>query len=186
LNAEGELDAAATKATMQYWEACPEVLNDFPIDNNPAIAAQGSFRGYTNRFTMSNVSKKDGDYSDFKKDNTENTQAGDTFSNESADMAAWTDSARAGCITGFAVFGLGILFTVAMIAIDMRKRKQWYEELIADDLQKMRQLGMDNKMAEINKELAARLAGGKDEAGVDDQLVTQALELRAEDFARYM
>lgn len=73
-----------------------------------------------------------------------------------------------------------------MIAIDMRKRKEMYEEKIQEDLQTLERLGMGPRMAEVNRELAARLAGGKDEAGVDDQLVTQALELRADEFARYM
>lgn len=41
-------------------------------------------------------------------------------------------------------------------------------------------------MKEMQVELAARLAGGATETGVDDQLVTQALELRNEDFAKYM
>jgi len=41
-------------------------------------------------------------------------------------------------------------------------------------------------MAEFDKELAARLTGEKGAEGVDDQLVTQALELRAEEFAAYM
>lgn len=41
-------------------------------------------------------------------------------------------------------------------------------------------------MGEMQKELAVRLAGGVTEAGVDDQLVTQALELRPEDFAKHM
>lgn len=131
---------------------------------------------------MSNVLK--GDSSGFS-DALGNPDA-EGYANESVSYAAWTDSARMGCIIGFAAFGLGILFTVTMIALDMRKRKQWYDELIADDLQKMKQLGLDSKMAEIERELAARLAGGKDESGVDDQLVTQALELRAEEFAKYM
>lgn len=61
-----------------------------------------------------------------------------------------------------------------------------YEELIAEDLQKMKQMGLDSKMREMDAELAARLAGAKEEGGVDDQLVTQALELRQDEFARYM
>jgi hypothetical protein len=47
-------------------------------------------------------------------------------------------------------------------------------------------MGLGNKMKEMQVELAARLAGGAAETGVDDQLVTQALELRNEDFAKYM
>jgi len=98
----------------------------------------------------------------------------------------WTDSAKLGCIVGFATFGLGILFAVVMIVVDMRKRKQMYEDLIQEDLQKMEQLGLGSKMAEINKQLEERLQGAKDEAGVDDQLITQALELGPGEFAQHM
>lgn len=41
-------------------------------------------------------------------------------------------------------------------------------------------------MEEFSKELATRLAGIKDDEGVDDQLVTQALELREEEYEKYM
>lgn len=64
-----------------------------------------------------------------------------------------------------------------MIVVDMRKRKQMYEDLIQDDLAQMSRLGLDNKRGELEKELNERLAGIKDDAGVDDQLVTKALEL---------
>lgn len=47
-------------------------------------------------------------------------------------------------------------------------------------------MGLGNKMAEFQKELAVALAGGVAETGVDDQLVTQALELRPEDFSKHM
>lgn len=47
-------------------------------------------------------------------------------------------------------------------------------------------MGLGNKMNEMNVELAARLAGGKEDVGVDDQLVTQALELSPSDFAKHM
>jgi hypothetical protein len=48
-------------------------------------------------------------------------------------------------------------------------------------------MGMGAKVnVEFAAELAARLAGGKEAEGVDDQLVTQALELRPEDFAKHM
>ena len=47
-------------------------------------------------------------------------------------------------------------------------------------------MGLGDRMAEFDRELVARLAGEKGAEGVDDQLTTQALELRAEEFAKYM
>jgi len=61
-----------------------------------------------------------------------------------------------------------------------------YEELIQEDLQKMQQMGLGGEMAEINKQLAERLAGTKEEGGVDDQLITKALELENEEFQQHM
>ena len=109
-----------------------------------------------------------------------------TFMNESDDRNTWTDTAKIGLILGFGSFGLGIMGVVAMIAMDMRKRMQMYEDKISEDMTQMTNLGLQNKFKEMEVELAARLAGGKDETGVDDQLVTQALELRHEEFAAHM
>ena len=61
-----------------------------------------------------------------------------------------------------------------------------YQELIDGDLAKLGSMGLGSKMREFEKELAVRLAGVKDDEGVDDQLVTQALELRREEFEKYM
>jgi len=43
------------------------------------------------------------------------------FSNESVDMNGWDkiSSAATGCMIGFIVFGLGIVYAVIMIIIDM-------------------------------------------------------------------
>jgi hypothetical protein len=149
------------------------------------MGPKGSYRGYTNQFTFSNVGTKgyekwaDTDDAKIKMPN---------YSNESVDMNPFpkTPSAKWGCIIGFAVFGLGIIYAVIMIFIDMARRKAMYEELIQEDLQKMQQMGLGGELAEINKQLAERLAGAKEEGGVDDQLVTQALELRPDEFAKHM
>lgn len=61
-----------------------------------------------------------------------------------------------------------------------------YQELIDGDLAKMDSMGLTSKMREFEKELAERLAGKKDDEGVDDQLVTQALELGREEYAKYL
>lgn len=109
-----------------------------------------------------------------------------TWDNESEGYGEWSDVAKVGAIAGFGVFGLGILLVITAIAIDMRRRMAMYEELIAEDLDKINQMGLGGKMGEFEKELAVRLAGGLAETGVDDQLVTQALELRPEDFSKHM
>jgi len=73
-----------------------------------------------------------------------------------------------------------------MIAVDMRKRSAMYQELIDGDLAKLDSMGLGSRMREFEAELAVRLAGAKDDAGVDDQLVTQALELTREEYQKYM
>jgi hypothetical protein len=73
-----------------------------------------------------------------------------------------------------------------MIVRDMLKRMEMYEELIAEDVDKMKAMGLSDQFKKFEEELAARMAGGSEEAGVDDQLVTQALELRHADFAAHL
>jgi len=148
---------------------------EVPVDSlTPADL--GSFKGYTNRYTFSAVAD-------------DKHVAGEvvTWANESEPYLEWSGAAKVGAIGGFGVFGLGIILVIIMIAIDMRRRMAMYDELIAEDIQKLQQMGMGGKVnAEFAAELAARLAGGKEAEGVDDQLVTQALELRPEDFAKHM
>lgn len=144
-----------------------------PVDKPPVD--QGSFKGYTNRYTFSAVN-----------DDLHVKGTKVTWENESEAYLEWSDAAKIGCIGGFGVFGLAIMIVVFMIFVDMRRRMAMYEELIADDLNKLQQMGLGNKMNEMNVELAARLAGGKEDVGVDDQLVTQALELSPSDFAKHM
>jgi hypothetical protein len=80
------------------------------------------------------------------------------------------------------VFALGYAYSIVMIAVDMRKRSAMYQELIDGDLAKLDSMGLGSRMREFEAELAVRLAGAKDDAGVDDQLVTQALELTREEY----
>jgi hypothetical protein len=84
------------------------------------------------------------------------------------------------------VFALGYAYSIVMIAVDMRKRSAMYQELIDGDLAKLDSMGLGSRMREFEAELAVRLAGAKDDAGVDDQLVTQALELTREEYQKYM
>jgi hypothetical protein len=68
-------------------------------------------------------------------------------------MNEFNGLAKAGCIIGFGVFGLAIIGVVIMIAIDMRKRMEMYDGLIADDLHKLQAMGMGSKMKEMEVEL---------------------------------
>jgi len=126
----------------EHWDYAKTCGDNWVVpDDGGEPANPGSYKGYTNKWTYSNVAKGD---------TSESTGA---FSGESAPMNMWFDSARVGCIAGFSVFALGILFSVSMIAVDMKRRKKMYEELIAEDLQKMEQMGLGAKMKEIDAEL---------------------------------
>jgi len=87
---------------------------------------------------------------------------------------------------GFCVFALGYAYTIIMLAIDMKKRNKMYQDYIDDDIAKLESMGMHDRMDEIYAELAVRLSGAKDEEGADDQLITQALELKSHEFQKYM
>lgn len=156
---EDAVDQTATKVdSMYYLDAAGAVITDNgdyrPL---PEVPTKTSFKGY----------------STFK-----------SFEVLSADRSAWDEipSAAIGCIVGFAVFALGYAYTIIMIAVDMRRRNAMYQELIDGDLAKLDSMGLGPRMREFEKELAIRLAGVKDDEGVDDQLTTQALELRREEF----
>lgn len=87
---------------------------------------KGSYKGYTNRYTFSKVADDH-----HEKGNTV------TWDNESEAYKEWTDVAKIGAIAGFGTFGLGILCVIVAIAVDMRRRMGMYEELIAEDLDKI-------------------------------------------------
>lgn len=149
-----ELDA---NKNVKWPKKCPADA-DWIVPSDPAPADMGTFKGYTNKFTFANV------------DNYQFDDNGTTgsFNNESADNNGWDGVANAGAIIGFSAFGLAIIIVTAMIAMDMKARMAMYDGLIADDLQKMDQMGLGPKMKEFEIELAARLAGGAIETGVDD------------------
>jgi hypothetical protein len=86
----------------------------------------GSFKGYTNRYTFSPVA-----------DDKHVPGTVVTWANESEPYLEWSGAAKVGAIGGFGVFGLGIVIVIIMIAIDMRRRMAMYDELIAEDIQKL-------------------------------------------------
>lgn len=110
---------------------CPAAY--VPIDLPPSKADAGSFKGYSNRWTYHSVG---GEY--------DLDTAGKTvkYDNMSESLNMFTSSATMGCIIGFAVFGLGIMYAVVMIAVDMKRRLAMYEDLIADDVAKMSAMGL--------------------------------------------
>tara|TARA_B110000503_G_C6929884_1_gene322348 strand:+ start:518 stop:694 length:177 start_codon:yes stop_codon:yes gene_type:complete len=57
-----------------------------------------------------------------------------------------------------------------------------YQDMIDDDMTKINAMGLDKKLGEWNAELAIRLTGKKEDAGTDDQLTTNALNLEASEF----
>ena len=105
----------------------------------------------------------------------------ESFMNMSAaEGQDWSGRSKTGCVLGFIVFGCAYIATVISIAIDIRKSGANYEQMIADDLQEMKTLGMNNQMAEIEAELVVRLSGVVAENTGDDQLLGEALRLTAD------
>ena len=91
-----------------------------------------------------------------------------------------------GVIVGFIVFFIAYIVTTIMIFIDMKARGAFYQGLIDEDMAKISAMGLDRKLTEWNAELAIRLTGKKEESGADDQLITNALLLGAEEFQKYI
>lgn len=114
-----------TKTWGVKWLATCPTNWEVPVDKG-VDADRGSFKGYTNRYTFSKVADD--------KHEEGNTV---TWDNESEEYKEWTDVAKVGAIAGFGTFGIAILLVVAAIAVDMRRRMQMYEELIAEDLDKI-------------------------------------------------
>ena len=110
----------------------------------------------------------------------------ESFAVQSADMNAWSSTGEVGAILGFITFGVLFLFTVVSIFYDNSQRSKAYDEMIEDDLQEMKRLGMDKDMAEIKKELAVRLSGQKVEYSGDDQLLGEAVKLTHEQYKKYL
>lgn len=110
-----------------WLKECPENW-ELPDDVPPPD--QGSYKGYTNRYTFSNSNADDQE--DTRLDDKVRVKR--TFYNESEDNNAFDGVAKAGCIIGFGAFGIAIVIVTIMIAIDMRKRMAMYDEYIADDL----------------------------------------------------
>ena len=80
----------------------------------------------------------------------------------------WKPKNKVGAVLGFTIFGAAYIFVIIKIFIDINQRDKMYDVEIADDLSKMKGLGLDNKMDEINQALQLRLDGVKKEDGADD------------------
>ena len=88
--------------------------------------------------------------------------------NMSPDRNAFTPIDIFGLVFGFIVFGTGYIYVSTRIFVDTIQRGKGYDEEIENDLMVMHQLGMDNKMDDINKELDLVLAGLRKEDDQDD------------------
>ena len=98
----------------------------------------------------------------------------------------WGGRSKTGAILGFTVFVAAYIATVISIFVDIRKSGVSYDQLIADDVQEIKNLGMTSNMTEINAELAIRLSGVKSEETGDDQLLGEALKLTLDQYKKYM
>ena len=61
-----------------------------------------------------------------------------------------------------------------------------YAKDIEEDLRTLTELGLAEKLTEFKKELQTRLSGVKDEAGGDNMLMQNAMDLNEADFKKYM
>ena len=98
----------------------------------------------------------------------------------------WQSRNVAGAILGFAVFGCAYLATVISIVLDIRKTDANYDQLIAEDISTIKNLGLSGRMSEFEAELAIRLSGVKQEDTGDDQLMGEALKLTHDQYKKYM
>ena len=68
----------------------------------------------------------------------------------SPDRNAFTPIDIFGIVFGFIVFATGYIYVTSRVLIDTIQRGKAYDEEIENDLMVMHQLGMDNKMDDIN------------------------------------
>ena len=105
---------------------------------------------------------------------------------QSEDMNSMSDSGKVGTIIGFLIFGVFYLSVVGLIFHDISKRGKSYEELIEDDLNQLRQLGLAHKLNEFDAELQVRLKGKKEENAGDNMLMAQAANLSESQYRQFM
>ena len=83
-----------------------------------------------------------------------------------------------GLVLGFGIFALFYLYALVRLFIDEKERHADYEQKIEDDLKQMEKLGISKaEVAEFDKELAAKLAGGAKVEDSSDQLMQEALKM---------
>ena len=99
-----------------------------------------------------------------------------SFSVKSPDFNTWDERYPIPAVIGFALFGIAYVVTVAAIFWSIRQSKIDYDEMIQDDLNEMRKLGMD--MKDIELELVEALKGKVQENMGDDQLLGEAMKLQ--------
>ena len=97
-----------------------------------------------------------------------------TFMVQSEDLNEWTDAGKVGAIIGFGIFFIAYIVTVGMIFFDISWSGHMYEMEIEKDRKRLVEMGLGNKMPELEHELAQRLSGKKEEDLVDNQLMEEA------------
>ena len=111
----------------------------------------------------------------------------ESFKNMSpADGNDWGNRSKVGAALGFIVFGCAYLATVVAIFLDIKKSGANYDDMIKEDIQEIKSLGLSGKLSEFEAELAIRLSGNTKDASVDDQLLGEALKLSYDQYKQYM
>ena len=84
----------------------------------------------------------------------------ESFKNMSpSDGNDWGNRSKVGAALGFIVFGCAYLATVCAIFLDIKKSGANYDDMIKEDIQEIKSLGLSGKLSEFEAELAIRLSG---------------------------
>ena len=104
----------------------------------------------------------------------------------SPDGNNWKGRSQAGAAIGFIVFGAAYLATVIAIFVDISKSSKNYDQQIAADIQKLKDMGLSGKLPEYEAELNIRLSGVKKDDSGDDQLLGEAIRLSYDQYKAYL
>ena len=110
----------------------------------------------------------------------------ESFYKQNPSLNEWNSTGQAGAVIGFGVFGIMYLYAIVMIFRDIRQNDAKYSELLKDDEQTMRDMGMNKDSDEMKEQLKNRLAGKQGESGTDDQLLFEAAKVPKEVYQQYL
>jgi hypothetical protein len=100
----------------------------------------------------------------------------------SPDYNYWDNRYPVGAIIGFVISAILYIYIVVLIFRDIFKSMREYDEVIKDDLDELKKLGLGPRMDEINAELELRLKGKIEDNAADDQLLGEAAKLKAGEY----